>query len=169
VERTGLSALCPTQILYISSVHYRLYQPCDLAQIYAIEEACFQQPLRFPRAYMRELVSSANAATWVAMEQEELAGFAIVEWSSRDAEIIAYIDTIEVLAARRKQGVGIELLRRVEDSARAASANLIWLHVDVENAPAIRLYEAFGYLLQSRQEHFYPNGNTALVYAKPLS
>ena len=149
-------------------MNYRLYQPGDFAQLYAIEEACFQPPLRFPRAHIRRLVTSESAATWVAEEHEKLAGFAIVEWSQRNAEIMAYIDTIEVLEAHRKQGIGVELLHRVEDSARGAGAGLIWLHVDKENASAIRLYESCGYEARGREEAFYPNGNTALIYAKPL-
>jgi ribosomal-protein-alanine N-acetyltransferase len=150
-------------------MNYRLYQTGDFAQLFAIEEACFQPPLRFSRAYIRSLVTSATAATWVAEEQDALAGFAIVEWSQRNKEITAYVDTIEVLEAHRKQGIGVELLRRIEGSARGASAGLIWLHVDKENASAIRLYESCGYEAHGRQEGFYPNGNTALIYAKPLS
>jgi len=43
------------------------------------------------------------------------------------------------------------LLRLIEGSARAAGAQLIWLHVDAENASAIRLYEAHGYLCERRE------------------
>ena len=59
--------------------------------------------------------------------------------------MVAYIQTLEVLPERRGRGVGGELLRRIEGSARAAGAQSIWLHVDAENAAAIRLYERHGY------------------------
>jgi ribosomal protein S18 acetylase RimI-like enzyme len=69
---------------------------------------------------------------------------------------------------RRGQGVGGELLRRVEGSAIAAGAQLIWLHVDAENAAAIRLYEANGYRIEGRKEKYYPHGRAALICLKAL-
>ena len=57
------------------------------------------------------------------------------------AAVVAYIATIEVLPMFRRQGIGAELLRRLEGSANAERAIAIWLHVDMENAAAIRLYE----------------------------
>ena len=150
-------------------MHYRLYQPGDFAQLYAIEEACYQPPLRFPRAHMRSLVQNANAATWIAEDDGRMAGFAIVDWSQSEVGTLAYIQTLEVSLQQRKQGVGAELLRRLEDSARAAAADTLWLHVDAENALAIRLYEAHGYKYQGREEHYYARSRAALVYTKPIA
>lgn len=147
-------------------MQYRLYSEADFAQLYAIEEACFQPPLRFSRRYMRQLVGSANAAAWIAEDLGQLAGFAVVEWAEESGALIAYIQTIEVAAQHRGKGVGRELLRGIEASARAAGASLIWLHVSAENAAAIRLYQAQGYLLQGREENYYPRGHAALIYAR---
>jgi ribosomal-protein-alanine N-acetyltransferase len=149
-------------------VNFRLYQLDDFAQLYAIEESCFEAPLRFPRAYMRQLVISKRAATWVAEKSGVLAGFAIVKLLEETAGQVAYIETIEVSASQRKQGIGGELLRRVEDTARASGSKGIWLHVDVENAPAIRLYEAHGYIQQGREEHYYARRRAAFVYSRLL-
>jgi ribosomal protein S18 acetylase RimI-like enzyme len=149
-------------------VNYRLYHPGDFAQLYAIEEACFEPPLRFPRAYMRHLVNSQRAAAWVAEKEGKLAGFAIVVWPQEAAGQIAYIETIEVAADWRKQGIGRELLRRVEESSRAAGCSSIWLHVDEENASAIRLYESHGYEPKGREERYYARSRAALIYSKLL-
>ena len=81
----------------------------------------------------------------------------------------AYIQTIEVHPASRRRGIALELLRRVEDSARAAGARSIWLHVDQENSAAIRLYEGRGYLRKGREEHYYARHRPAFIYAKPLT
>src|SRR5690348_2854435 len=114
-------------------MHYRLYQSGDFPQLYAIEEVCFQPPLRFDRRYMRELVESAASATWIAEDGEMMTGFAIVEWSGETAERIAYIQALEVAPQNRRGGIGEELLTRLEQSAVGAGALGIWLHVDAEN------------------------------------
>ena len=147
---------------------YRRYKPEDFAALYAIEEACFEPPVRFGRVYMRQLVASSRGATWIAEEDGRTAGFAVVEWM-RGAGAAAYIQTIEVVAEARGCGVGGELLRRAEDSAGAAGAEAIWLHVDQENSAAIRLYESRGYARQGREEHYYARHRAALVYVKPLA
>jgi ribosomal protein S18 acetylase RimI-like enzyme len=149
-------------------VWYRLYAPQDFDALYAIEEVCFPPADRFGRGYMQQLVNSSNAATWIAENDGQMAGFAIVEWRERKKRITAYIQTIEVSPESRGQDVGRELLARVEDSSRAASAALIWLHVDAANTAAIRLYERQGYSCEGRQENFYPGGRAALVYLKRL-
>jgi ribosomal-protein-alanine N-acetyltransferase len=149
-------------------MHYRPYLPADFPQLYAIEEACFQPPMRFGRRYMRQLVTSPNAVTWVAEEAGELAGFAIVEWSGAPAEIAAYIQTLEVSHEHRRQGIGLELLRRIESSARAAGAAQIWLHVDKENTAALRLYHAEGYVQRGTHAHYYGRTRDAHIYCKQL-
>ncbi len=118
--------------------------------------------------YMRQLVSRSSAATWIVEEAEQIVGFAIVEWADGRSGVRAYIQTIEVAQEARGRGVGRELLSRIEGSARAAGARLIWLHVDTENAAAVLLYEAQGYRCEGRQENYYPLGRAALIYAKRL-
>lgn len=148
---------------------YRPYQPGDFTALYALEELCFRPPLRFGRAYMRRLVGSRHGATWIAEENAELVGFAIVEWSEDTGRRAAYISTIEVSPAHRAQGIGSDLLRRIEDSAVTAGAESIWLHVDIENLAAIHLYERSGYHRQGREEHFYARNRAAFIFAKSLS
>ena len=149
-------------------MHYRLFESEDFEDLYAIEEVCFQPPHRFSRRYMRYLVHQPGTATWIAEESFCLSGFAIVEWLEETAGEIAYIETLEVAAKNRKQGIGAELLRRVEESSREVGAKIIWLHVDAENASAIRLYEAHGYKQKGREEHYYARSRDALIYLKPL-
>ena len=61
-----------------------------------------------------------------------------------------------------------ELLRRIEGSAVAAGAQTLWLHVAEENAAAIRLYQARGYLPLGREEDYYAPAIPALIFSKSL-
>lgn len=146
----------------------RRYMPDDFAPLYAIEETCFQPPFRFGRRYMQKLLAAANSATWVAECEAALAGFAIVEWTQALHGVSAYIQTIEVAPAFRRQGIGTALMHRAQDSARAADASVLWLHVAAENAAAIRLYEEHGYCYFGSEEHFYAPGRGAHLYRKTL-
>ena len=148
---------------------YRLYSPGDFTALYAIEEVCFEPHFRFGRSYMRSLVKRADAATWIAEENGSMAGFAIVHWSRKEDAVTAYLETLEVLPEARGQGIARGLLDRCEDSAKAAGAETIWLHVDAMNAGAIRLYTAQGYLRRGRRENYYPHGRAAEVYRKRLT
>jgi ribosomal-protein-alanine N-acetyltransferase len=149
-------------------VLYRPYKPQDFAALYAIEEACFEPPFRFGRGYMRQLVQQANAATWIAEQDGAMTGFAIVEWSGEKAGTVAYIQTLEVAPSQRGKGVGGELLRRIEGSAREACAGAIWLHVHAKNEAAIRLYHAHGYRTAGRAENYYARGQAALICIKRI-
>jgi ribosomal protein S18 acetylase RimI-like enzyme len=147
---------------------YRIYKPADFAELYGVEELCFQPPFRFGRTYMRQILAHSNTAAWIAEENGRIAGFAVVEWGRCAGEIRAYVQTIEVAPAYRGRGVGGDLLRRLEGSAREASANSIWLHVDAENDKAVRFYEANHYVFVDKENDYYPQGRHALVYGKQL-
>jgi ribosomal-protein-alanine N-acetyltransferase len=152
----------------VKKMRYRLFEPEDFDDLYAIEEVCFRPPHRFARSYMRQLVEWPDTATWVAEEDGQLAGFAIVEWSQQVGEVAAYIQTIEVLPQQRGQGAGGELMRRLEGSAYAEGAVEIGLHVDETNLAAIRLYCAQGYVNAGRTENYYARGRAAEIYSKRL-
>ena len=154
--------------VYSNSMNYRLYKPEDFEAVYGIEEVCFQPPLTFGRRYMRWLVQAQNAATWVAEDVGILVGFAIIEWTQAISEVTAYIQTIEVLPELHGQGIGRELLKHMEGSALAVGASSIWLHVDVENAVAIRLYESHAFIRTGSEENYYAPGRGAYLYRKSL-
>ena len=149
---------------------YRPYATADFNELYAIEEICFHPPLRFPRRYVRRLVDrNDDVVTWIAEEDGKIAGFSIADFDWDTDGLFAYIQTIEVLPEMRGRGIGNELLRRIEESARGRGALAIWPHVEAQNAGAIRLYESHGYRCEGRQENYYAHGRAGLVYRKLLA
>jgi ribosomal-protein-alanine N-acetyltransferase len=105
---------------------------------------------------------------WIAEENGRMAGFAIADWIREGGETTAYLQTLEVVPGQRRCGAGAGLLDRIEDSARAAGARILWLHVAADNAPAIGLYETHGYLCEGREENYYGPELAALIYSKFL-
>jgi len=157
-----------SDLAYNDKMIYRLYKPEDFEAVYGIEELCFQPPLTFGRRYMRWLVQAQNAATWVAEDDGALTGFAIIEWTQAISEVTAYIQTIEVLPDFHRRGIGRELLKHMEVSAYEVGASSIWLHVAVENAGAIQLYETHDFVRAGSEENYYAPGHGAYIYRKPL-
>lgn len=153
---------------YSWAVLYRRYASGDFASLYAIEQVCFHPPHRFSRGYMRQLIGQADSATWIAENDGRMCGFGLVEWTRKREGTLAYVQTLEVLPESRAQGLGAELLRLLEHSARDAEAETISLHVSVENAVAIRLYERHGYCMSRREENYYGRDKPAHVYVKRL-
>ena len=147
---------------------YRRYMADDFAALYSIEERCFESRFRFGKGYMQHLIGSGESATWIAEEDGQMVAFAIVGWGTNSRQGGGYLQTVEVLSDYRGRGVAAKLIALAETSARLANAQEMWLHVDVENDAAIRLYEKCGYRRRGRKEHFYARGRSALVYGKPL-
>ncbi len=149
---------------------YRLYKPEEFEALYAIEVECFTPPLRFERAYLEKLTRARSSATWVAVSDEgNPAGFAVVEWKRRRYDVVvAYLVTLEVVQEQRRQGVGGALLGKAEESAQAAGAEAIWLHVEARNEAALSLYRRHGYMEGGSAEDFYGPGRGARILVKLL-
>jgi len=152
----------------VSEVTSRLYEAPDLRALYAIEEACFEAPLRFSRALMRSLAHDPDCRTWLGILENIRVGFAIVGLRGEDDPGVAYIWTIEVLPAFRRMGVARQLLMRVEESAREAGRAAIELHVSERNAAGLALYEAAGYTRIGVDAEYYGRREDAFRYRKAL-
>jgi RimJ/RimL family protein N-acetyltransferase len=64
-----------------------------------------------------------------------------------------------VAASHRRQGIGRALLERTVEWARASGIRKLELHVFAYNAPAIALYESFGFVQEGyRRGHYRRDG-----------
>ena len=154
------------RIIENKCVLYRPIQRGDFNKLYAIEQSCFQRPERFSQRYLRQLIKGEQAATWVAVdEQNAPVGFALVAWGAAEQGTLAYIETLEVVAMARRQGAGAGLLRCCIESARSVQAVVLWLHVAEENEAVRKLYLAHDFAVQGREKNFYGRGRDGLVLA----
>ena len=155
-------------------MYYRFYIPSDFDALYAIEEICYEPPLRFERDYMQELLDKADSAAWICEHDATMVGFGVAEWGldgkkgDKDRKMVGYVHTVEVLPEYRGHGIGLELMRRLEETVRESDAESMWLHVDELNADAIRLYSERGFKYEKRVADYYGPERAALVYRKLL-
>jgi ribosomal protein S18 acetylase RimI-like enzyme len=80
-------------------------------------------------------------------------------------ENIAWVSTLGVLPAYRRQGVGMALLRACEAKLVVPRVRL---SVRASNQPALRLYSNLGYRQHSVWPRYYSDGEDALVLEKSL-
>lgn len=81
----------------------------------------------------------------------------------------ADILTVAVLPAYRRRGIAREFMRQIEEWSTERQASAMMLEVELNNEPAIALYESLGYLKISVRMDYYGPGKDAHVMRKELS
>ncbi|MBI5001076.1 MAG: ribosomal protein S18-alanine N-acetyltransferase [Euryarchaeota archaeon] len=128
----------------------------DLDRILEIEQECFSGPEGLTRSQLRTLHRNRDAHFMVAKERDggSVAGFAIHLMD----ETIARLITIDVSAAKRRNGIGRFLLRGAEERALRGGALKMVLEVRESNSAALALYKSAGYkpVGEIPNYYFYP-------------
>lgn len=63
----------------------------------------------------------------------------------RKQHSILYVTEVAVSPSARRRGIGTKLLKAIDAVAKKRSIETLYLHVDVSNSGAIRLYKKAGY------------------------
>ncbi|MGH8881017.1 MAG: ribosomal protein S18-alanine N-acetyltransferase, partial [Stackebrandtia sp.] len=80
----------------------------------------------------------------------------------------AQILNLSVVPDARRQGLGRALLERFIDDAQRSGAEQMFLEVRVSNAPAIALYEKYGFhIIGLRKRYYQPSGADAFTMRRP--
>jgi ribosomal-protein-alanine N-acetyltransferase len=122
-----------------------------LAQAYALDATMFPHP------------SLATPQGWVARVQHggPVVGFV----ATRSNGVVLEIAGLAVDLEHQRCGLGRALLRAAVRSARAQGLARVVLHVSIDNAGALALYESEGFHKEQRQPHYYasesPQGGAA--------
>jgi ribosomal-protein-alanine N-acetyltransferase len=78
-----------------------------------------------------------------------------------------HIMTVAVAPEHRNAGIGAMLFMKLLDEARLRGASRHFLEVRVSNAPAIGMYEKFGFkTIDVRKAYYENNGEDAAIMAK---
>jgi ribosomal-protein-alanine N-acetyltransferase len=140
-ERTAanLRALLPADVPQVAELERQLFGPS------AWSEAMVAGELHAPGRWYLAAVEGADTVV----------GYAGL-WFDGD---VTQVMTIGVASAVQRQGIGTALLVALLDRSRELAASAVLLEVRVDNAPAIALYERFGFTVLSRRRRYYqPEG-----------
>ncbi|MBX3190433.1 MAG: ribosomal protein S18-alanine N-acetyltransferase [Labilithrix sp.] len=107
---------------------------------------------------LREEIARPWARVRVARRGDAVVGYALV-WHVVDE---VHLLNVAVAASERRRGVARALMDDLLAYARDKGVARILLEVRASNAPAISLYEAFGFTRFSVRERYYADGEDAI-------
>ncbi len=115
------------------------------------------------------LIADRQVCTHRAMLGASLSGFIMSRRAGEEAEILS----VAVTRARRGRGIARNLLNLHLRRLAGFGVRAVFLEVDEQNAPAIRLYVRAGFREVGRRPNYYPGdggaASSALVLRRDLA
>ncbi len=148
----------------------RAGQPGDAAALVELAEAVGSEPegwlisesrwrsVADERRYLKAVRRHPDAAVFVAETDDRIVGRLSISRDPHPASRHVADLGLMVAAGARRQGVGRALLEAAVEWARGAGVRKVELHVFPHNEPAIRLYEAFGFVQEGYRRGQYRRG-----------
>ena len=104
---------------------------------------------------LKEELNSSNSKYIVAILNKEIIGFAGVKFALDQADIMNIVTRKDY----RNKGVGTLLLNGLISICKEFKANSIFLEVNEDNKPAIKLYEKVGFESVGIRKNYYKDKN----------
>jgi len=135
----------------------------DLAALTDVEAACFGSDAWSAFLVEAELKSDTRSVL-LASEDDVVVGYG----SIMVVDDVADLQRIGVVSEARRRGLARTLLTELIAKAAGLGATRMLVEVADVNAPAISLYESFGFQVIHRRRGYYANGIDALVMERKL-
>jgi len=119
----------------------------DLPIIHTMEESIFS--MAYSEDTLRSTLNSSSEEIYVAVYQEEIAGYIIFSKVFDEAELIK----IAVNTLYRNEGIGALLMEKMIEEA--GDEAMYFLEVRSSNQSAIRLYEKYGFAEVGLRKNYY--------------
>jgi len=140
----------------------RLAEASDIPGICTVERACFPDP--YPSIFLDDLMKAYQAQFFVAVDNGEIIGYAVASVGGKYGHVIS----LAVSPHHRRKRVGTALMSALEAKLTQEGAEEIQLEVRKGNGGAISFYERWGYRPVSEIRRYYPDGEDALVFERPM-
>ncbi len=137
----------------MSGLNIRRMAEGDLSRLAEVETRCFTIP--WSRSMLEEELANPNALYLVAEQDDMILGYA-GSWLVFDE---GHITNIAVEPSARRTGVGRTLLAALLEGMHGAGVRSATLEVRRGNAPAIALYQSFGFVVEGVRRGYYNDNN----------
>ncbi|MBG0827804.1 ribosomal protein S18-alanine N-acetyltransferase [Planomonospora sp. ID67723] len=140
--------------------------PEDLPAVMLIERETFPADAWTEGMLRGELDDQPRTRHYVvALVDGEIVGYAGLAAAGDQADV----QTIAVLAAHRRSGIGAVMLTELLAEAVRRGARSVFLEVRADNPPAQAMYERFGFEPLGVRRRYYEDGTDAITMKKDLN
>ena len=129
-------------------INIRFYTDADAPHIAELEKECFADPWS-----QNAITEAAEYGTVFLLAEQD--GKILGYLGMKPVLDEGYISNVAVTSSARGKGIGSALLEKLTSYAKENGIKTISLEVRPSNAPAIALYEKFGYKQVGRRKNFY--------------
>jgi len=136
-------------------------------ELLRIERECFTAEA-YSREHILNLLKSPSAIALLAKVDGDVAGFIIGLVERRHTVKIGHVVTIDVAVRYRQMGVGLMLLKEIENAFLKKNVEVVYLEVRADNQAARRLYSKQGYEETMQLNDYYSVGVHGLRLVKNL-
>lgn len=133
--------------------------PSDVDAVMAVEKTGILHP--WTRESIESVINDDGKICLASNEGDKLTGYIYASYVLDEAEI----GNICVLPESRGQGTGKELLNQMLEALKEKDIRTVFLEVEADNAPAVRLYEKAGFIRYNERRDYYGSGKDALLYS----
>lgn len=140
----------------------------DLETLYKIERECFTIEA-FTKTEIAYLLEAPNAVSLIARVDDKIVGFTIGLIHGYDKIRTGHVYTIDVATKHRRRGVGLRLLKELEQIFIKRGVKICYLEARLDNVAARELYRKHGYAEAGRLRDYYSRGTHGIRLAKKLS
>ncbi|MGB9676462.1 MAG: ribosomal protein S18-alanine N-acetyltransferase [Candidatus Bathyarchaeales archaeon] len=129
-----------------------------LDKLYEVETRCFEKEA-FTKQQIASLLASYNAVGLIAKLNGEIVGFVIGMLYRENGKTVGHVLTVDVLPEHRRKGIGLRLLKEIEDIFKSKGAGSCVLEAREDNIAALRLYQKLGYKKVTKLRYYYGNAH----------
>jgi ribosomal-protein-alanine N-acetyltransferase len=139
----------------------------DLDTLYLVERQCFAKEA-WSKRLIATFLKASDSVSLTVRENDEIVGFVIGSVNQYNEMKIGHILTIDVLPNHRQKGIGMTMLRSIEQEFKKAGVKICYLEVREDNLAAMKLYGKAGYVELERLENYYSRGGHGVRLEKTL-
>ena len=131
----------------------------DITSVYNVERKSFPYP--FGHALIQNIYLAAPELCLVLEFKSEIIGFLLGGYTALPRQ--AHILSIAILQEYRGKGLGRKILTHFLDTIKRLSYNSVKLEVNANNHKAIKMYEEFNFIIESKIRKYYQDGSDAYL------
>ncbi|MFQ6064747.1 MAG: GNAT family N-acetyltransferase [Candidatus Bathyarchaeia archaeon] len=150
------------------SINIRRATTDDLETLYGIESECFTIEA-FTKEQLAFLLENPKGISLTARIGDEIAGFIVGLIHDYRSVRTGHVYTIDVAAKYRRKGVGLKLLKELEQRFIENGVEICYLEARRDNVAALELYRKHGYTELDVLKSFYSKGVNGVRLVKKLS